>query len=149
MNHRSAQKIWEAALGELQVQVSKPNYRTWLEKTAGLDYQNNQFTVCVHNTFVAEYLDRNQRSLIEKTLINVTSSPDIKVIFQVDSKRKNSSGAQASDWQRTPATPCAGIFKPNYIFNSFVVGDCNHLAYSASQGVAQNIVFSLQVGPVL
>jgi len=100
MGTRSAQEIWEAALGELQIQVSKPNYRTWLEKTAGLSYQDNQFVVSVPNTFVAEYLDKNQRSLIEKTLINLTSSPNIKVAFQVDGRYKNSSGAYSRSLSR-------------------------------------------------
>jgi len=51
MDDRSAQEIWEAALGELQVQVSKPNYRTWFQKTIGLSYQDNQFTVGVPSSF--------------------------------------------------------------------------------------------------
>jgi chromosomal replication initiator protein len=56
MAFRSAQETWEAALGELQVQVSKQNYRTWLEKTIGLGVQDNQLIVSVPNTFVGEYL---------------------------------------------------------------------------------------------
>ncbi len=82
MEPGSAHEIWEAALGELQVQVTKSNYRTWLEKTEGLSYQDNQFVVGVPNAFVAEYLDQNQRSLIEKTLIGLTH-PDIKVVFRI------------------------------------------------------------------
>jgi len=66
MEARPAQEIWETALGELQLQVTKPNYRTWLEKTTGLSYEDNRFVVGVPNTFVAEYLARNQRSLIER-----------------------------------------------------------------------------------
>ena len=83
MEARPAQEIWEAALGELQIQVSKPNYRTWLAKTTGLNYLDSQFVVGVPNAFVAEYLDKNQRSLIEKTLIGLTQQ-NIKVFFQVD-----------------------------------------------------------------
>ena len=55
MEVRSAQQIWEAALGELQIQVNKPNYRTWLEKTVALSHEDGQFVVGVPNTFVAEY----------------------------------------------------------------------------------------------
>ncbi|GAH62334.1 unnamed protein product, partial [marine sediment metagenome] len=40
-------KSGKLPLGELQVQVSKPNYRTWLEKTIGLSYQDNQFVIGV------------------------------------------------------------------------------------------------------
>ncbi len=75
---RSPKEIWQAALGELELEVNKPNFRTWLEKTVGLDYQGNRFTIGVPNAFVAEYLDRNQRSLIEKTLINFIGG-DIEV----------------------------------------------------------------------
>ncbi|NOQ17672.1 MAG: chromosomal replication initiator protein DnaA, partial [Dehalococcoidales bacterium] len=82
MEADSAQRTWEAALGELQVQVSKHNYQTWFGKTSGLSCEGEQFTIGVPNTFVAEYLDRNQRSLIEKTLIGITHR-DITVLFKV------------------------------------------------------------------
>jgi len=139
MGTGSAQDIWETALGELQIQVSKPNYRTWLEKTEGLSYQDNRFVVSVPNAFVAEYLDKNQRSLIEKTIISLTSSPDIKVAFQVDGRYRNSSGACGVAWENLPATEtCSPRFKSNYVFDSFIVGSCNRFAYTATQGVAQN-----------
>jgi chromosomal replication initiator protein len=66
---RTPQETWETALGELQLQVSKPNYRTWLSKTIGISYQDRKFVIGVPNTFAAEYLEKNQRSLIEKALI--------------------------------------------------------------------------------
>ena len=126
MGARSAQEIWEAALGELQVQVTKSYYRTWLEKTTGLSFQDNQFVIGVPNTFVAEYLDKNQRSLIEKTLIGLTQ-PDVKVIFRVSPGRE---------------TPASRIIHPacnsKYTFDSFVVSKSNRLAYAAALSVAEN-----------
>jgi len=143
METRSAQEIWDAALGELQIQVSKPNYRTWLEKTIGINYQDNEFVVSVPNTFVSEYLDQNQRSLIEKTLINLTSSSDIKVTFQVDGRFKNSTGTYSTEWKKfTTAQTYSPRFNPNYVFDSFIVGNCNRLASAAAQGVAQNPGYS-------
>ncbi|MDZ4230403.1 MAG: DnaA N-terminal domain-containing protein, partial [Dehalococcoidales bacterium] len=81
---RSAQQIWKAALGELQIQVNAPNYRTWLANTAGLSYQDGQFAVAVPNTFVAEYLEKNQRSLIERVLTGLTRH-EVRVQFRIDS----------------------------------------------------------------
>jgi chromosomal replication initiator protein len=142
MEIRSAREIWDAALGELQIQVSKSNYRTWLEKTVGLDYQNNQFVVSVPNTFIAEYLDRNQRSLIEKTLIHLTASPDIQLSFQVNGKYNNSpnghNGHSANPAILESLAPVSAQFNPNYNFDSFVVGNGNRLAHAAAQGVAMN-----------
>ena len=116
MIFRSAQEIWETALGELQIQVSRPNYRTWLEKTSGLDYQGNDFIIGVPNTFVAEYLDTNQRSMIEKTLINLTQQPDIKAVFKVNGKLANSS-------PKGKVPQAALNLNPSYTFDAFVAGN--------------------------
>jgi chromosomal replication initiator protein len=125
MEPGSAHEIWEAALGELQIQVTKSNYRTWLEKTEGLSYHHNHFVVGVPNAFVAEYLNQNQRSLIEKTLIGLTQA-DVKVAFRI-----------------SPDKPAAvPVSRPGgnsrYTFDSFIVSNCNRLAYAAALSVAQN-----------
>ncbi len=138
MEARSAQEIWETALGELQIQVNKANYRTWLEKTVGLSYQGNQFVVGAPNTFVAEYLDKNQRSLIKKTLIGLTRR-DIKVVFSVDGKDENSPGSHYAREATSPTTPTSPPrFNPKYTFDSFVVSSCNRLAHAGALGVAEN-----------
>ena len=138
MEARSAQEVWEAALGELQIQVSKSNYRTWLEKTIGLSYQDNQFVVGVPNTFIAEYLDKNQRSLIEKTLIGLTRQ-DTKVLFHVDGRYQDSPEDYGSREEIPPATQARlPRFNSNYTFDSFIVGSCNRLAYAAALGVAES-----------
>ena len=82
MEYKSARDLWDAALGELQVQVSKSNYKTWLDKTAGISFEKGRFVIAVPNTFVAEYLEKNQQSLIEKTLIGITRSK-VAVSFRV------------------------------------------------------------------
>jgi len=138
MGDESAQEIWEAALGELQVQVSKPNYRTWLEKTVGLSYQDNHFVVGVPNTFVAEYLTKNQRCLIEKTLIGLTHH-DINVVFQVDAHRQNQPTRYSPQEEISSARQTSPPrFNLKYTFDSFIVGSCNRLAYAAALEVAEN-----------
>ena len=129
---RSAQEIWEAALGEIQLQVNRPNYRTWFRETRGLSYQDNQFVISVPNTFIAEYFDQNQRSLIEKTLINLTNC-NVCVHFQIDA-------AQPAGYvsRQTSVTTTSPRFNPKYTFDSFIVGSSNRLAHAAALGVAQN-----------
>jgi chromosomal replication initiator protein len=124
LEYKSAHDIWDAVLGELQVQISKSNYKTWLEKTQGLSYQNNQFVVGTPNTFVAEYLDKNQRSLIEKTLIGVLHH-EIELVFRVD-------GVQRSRPYTAVGQPEMPALNTNFTFNSFVVGNNNQLAYAAA-----------------
>jgi chromosomal replication initiator protein len=137
---RTAQEIWDTALGELQLQVSKANYRTWLEKTKGLSYQDNQLILGVPNTFVAEYLDKNLRSLIEKTLIGITQC-EIKVSFIVDNHSlalevKPANQVTLPAVISAPVTVNLTRLNPKYNFDNFVVSSCNRLAYAAALGAA-------------
>ncbi len=142
MEARSAQEIWEAALGELQIQVNKSNYRTWLQKTVGLAYRDGQFVVGVPNTFVTEYLDKNLHSLIEKTLIGLTNY-DIRVVFQVDGRYQNSPDSYGIREEISPVTPTSPPrFNLKYTFDSFVAGSANRLAYAAALRVAENPGYS-------
>ena len=123
-----ALQIWETALGELEIEVNKPNFRTWLGGTVGLTYQDGDFTVGVPNTFVAEFLEKNMRSLIEKVLTGLTKS-NIQVHFQV-----------ASSVEKTPARKPRNLplFNPKYTFENFIVGSTNQFAFAAAQKVAEN-----------
>jgi chromosomal replication initiator protein len=123
----SARDIWEAALGELQVQVTKSNFRTWLAQTIGLSYQDNQFIVGVPNTFVAEYLENNQHSLIEKTIIGLTGQ-GVRVLFRVNAEQLPVTGRTVS----------SGADSQRYSFDNFVVAENNRLAYAAALSVAED-----------
>ena len=136
-NKRPPKEIWEIALGELQVQVSKPNFRTWFSKTVGLSYQDHHFIVGVPNTFAAEYLEKNQRSLIEKALAGLTA-PDVQVVFQVNGKSHHRTAATVKSAPIPSTPPAFTRLNPDYVFDSFIEGGCNKLARAAAQSVAQN-----------
>lgn len=57
----SAKDVWNAALDELQSELSRHSYHYWLNKTFGLADYGGLFVVVVPNSFVGGYLDRNQR----------------------------------------------------------------------------------------
>ena len=137
LKNRTPKEIWDIALGDLQVQVSKPNYRTWFSKTIGLTYQDNEFVIGVPNTFAAVYLEKNQRSLIEKSLIGLTA-PDVRVVFQVNGKSHHPL-TEAESAPPIPAAPPAYTrLNPDYTFDSFVEGSGNRLARASALSVAQN-----------
>lgn len=126
MNIRPAQEIWEAALGELQVEVNKANFYTWFQKTTGLSFENGIFTIGVPNTFVAEYLEKNQCSLIERVLTGITRA-EVKLEFCVVN------GIPKLPRERSELP----LFNPKYTFNSFVIGNSNNLAFAAATKVAE------------
>ena len=134
---RTAKEIWDIALGDLQIQVSKPNYRTWFSKTIGISYENNQFIIGVPNTFAAEYLEKNQLSLIEKALFGLIAL-DTRIVFQVNGRSHNQNSEPAKAEALPPLQPVYTRLNPDYVFDSFVEGDGNRLARAAAFSVAQN-----------
>jgi len=140
---RSASEIWETALGELQIQVSKPNYETWLKDTTGLSYLNNCFTVGVPNTFVGEWLNKHLRSLITKTLVGIIDA-NINIQFSVYIPKQGVPAPVVATQRDGGASQLLAEallcqLNPKYTFDTFVVGDCNRLAYSAALGIADKI----------
>jgi chromosomal replication initiator protein len=136
MGLKSAQQIWETALGELQLQVSKQNYRTWLEKTVGLSYEDNTFIIGAPNTFTTEYLDKKLRSLVEKTLIGLTAD-DIRLVFQVNNGHQGPPDNEGTHAEAATTSARRTMFNFKYTFDAFVAGDCNQLARSAALVVAE------------
>lgn len=133
--NKSADEIWVAALGGLELQVTKANYQTWLKDTVGLSCENGQFVVGAPNTFAVEWLEKRLRHLIKKTLANIIGR-QVDVRFEVCHDQQSSSPPEVhtSNNGRTNYAR----FNPKYTFPSFIVGSCNRLAHAAAIGVAEN-----------
>lgn len=130
----SPQQIWQKALAELRMQVNVANFKTWLEKTSGFSYKDDQFIIGVGNTFVAEYLSKNQRSLIEKVL-SVVVGREVRIDFRVDEKESH---LFSNRGKKVPVQQSSlPLFNPKYTFDSFIVGGSNQLAYAAARMVAE------------
>ena len=134
---RTAMEIWDIALGKIQLQVSKPNYRTWFSKTQGLSYEDNRFIIGVPNTFAAEYLEKNQRSLIEQSLLDMLE-PGTSIVFQVTGKNGSNGDGNLLPVALPETPPAYTRLNPRYTFNDFVEGSTNRLARAAALSVAQN-----------
>jgi len=128
LSENETTRLWGTVLGELEVTVSRPNFKTWFAKTTGLSHENGVFNIGAPNTFVAEYLERNQRSLIEKMLIKKLGVA-VRASFTVAGISASGSGRSSANGNR---------FNPRYTFDSFVVGGANRLAHAAAMAAAQS-----------
>ena len=139
MEDASASRLWETALGRLQLQVTRPNYDTWLKNTVGLRFDENRFVVGAPSDFATEWLDTRLRPLIGKVLTTLTGQA-LDVAFEVLGASglpqeailaagRGSAAAARPSWPR-PRLNTA------FTFDSFVVGSCNRLAHAAAMAVA-------------
>ena len=152
MNEQSTREIWKAVLGELQLQLPRPAFETWLKNTDGVSYDEHQFVVEAPTPFAVAWLERRMYNAIQKTVEKVTERP-LDVVFRVRQGHESENGSVTLTSQtleldsggpgsgendtavKSPAQPVAA-FNPKYTFDSFVVGPSNQLAYSAARAVA-------------
>ena len=53
----NAEQAWQAALGELQLQLTKATFDTWLKNTHVVSCEDNTFLIGVHNGYAKDWLE--------------------------------------------------------------------------------------------
>lgn len=74
------QELWQAALGELEILLSKANFTTWFRNTSIATYDNERVIINVPNVFTKEYLAKKYHQTILKALRNITENSNLKEI---------------------------------------------------------------------
>ena len=162
MTLHQADQIWQAALGQLQLQVTRPSYETWLKDTVGVAHRDGEFIVGTPNTFVAEMLEQRMYALISQTMEGMTKGR-VEVRFQVLPKGTATAAADSDpamsheidgsaqslngstpDPHSSPPPPAQGSpldrgtsLNPRYTFDTFIVGSFNELAHAAALAVSE------------
>lgn len=126
MDIAGSSQVWLAALGELQLQVTRANFKTWLEHTSGLSFEQGVFVIGVPSIFAREWLSKRWEPLIRRTLSKLLGqevSPEFRIVQP---------GAEEAPAPIAQASPAPGSLIPRYTFESFVVGESNRLATTAA-----------------
>ena len=72
MTESTARDVWRAVLGDLQLQLPRPTFETWLKPTNGIAYDDHTFVVEAPNSFAVEWLERRMFHALQKTLHKVS-----------------------------------------------------------------------------
>jgi chromosomal replication initiator protein len=72
MSESTAREVWRAVLGDLQLQLPRPTFETWLKPTEGVAYDDHVFVVEAPNSFAVEWLERRIYHALQKTLKKVS-----------------------------------------------------------------------------
>ncbi|MCL5074168.1 MAG: chromosomal replication initiator protein DnaA [Chloroflexi bacterium] len=87
----NAKQIWQAVLGELQLQVSKANYETWLKNTSVVSHEDGLFIIGAPNSFAKEWLESRFLSKIKRTLTSIIGQTvDLKIVVAQPKPRTRS-----------------------------------------------------------
>mgnify|MGYP001583152307 CR=1 FL=1 len=137
-------ELWQAALGELEITLSKANFMTWFKNTFIISYENNRVIIGVPNTFTKAWFEKKYHSIILKCLQKISDNRVREAIYQVE-VLKNLPKNNIIEEKSVPEKEYAPSSRhdvheiglnPRYTFESFVIGKANELAHAACVAVS-------------
>jgi chromosomal replication initiator protein len=160
----NAKTIWQAVLGELQLDMTKANYETFLKHSVLVEVEGDVYRIGVANTFVKECIEERYRQRINSTLSRIVGRA-VEIQVQVHQRPSRpaplttpapakteprpragarqqaepEAEAEAQDTPLVPSKPVADgtVLNPRYTFDTFIVGKSNQLAHAAAAAVAE------------
>src|SRR5688572_4061417 len=138
----NAEQAWQSVLGQLQMEMPRASFDTWVRDTRPVSYENGALTVSVRNAYARDWLESRLASTVNRLLIGILNS-NVAVNFVV-SQLEDSVSVMDPEPARgsieiTPPEPKPRhvSLNPRYTFDTFVVGSGNRLAHAACQAVAE------------
>ena len=100
----NAERAWQAVLGQLQVDIPKATYDTWVRDTALIAYEDGSFIVGVQNAYARDWLDSRLKKTITNILTGVMNRTG-EVRFAVWQAGQRPRGGRNRTAQRDPEPP--------------------------------------------
>ena len=145
------EELWQAALAEIELSISKANFITWFKNTSILSNKDGGIVISVPNGFAKEWLENKYNLYILRALRNIDDT--IKATTCVISATQDQNAPKETPRvdaiiapKKTITPPQINAFinqennlNPKYTFDNFVVGGSNELAKAACFAVSQNL----------
>jgi chromosomal replication initiator protein len=165
------QTIWQAALGELELALSKVNFTTWFKNTHVIALEGQRIIIAVPNAFTKSWFERKYHDAILRAVRGASGQNIREIDFRVEVKNTSvlpleiptGNTPASSDLllgtspdqveyapaqNQAPSSAAGDIgLNPRYVFGTFIVGKNNELAHAAAMaastqpGVAYNPLF--------
>ena len=139
----NAQQAWQAAQGQLQMELSKATYDTWVKQTQLIRFDEpaGVFYLGATNAYACDWLESRLKSTLINKLSGMMARP-VEIVFSIWAAQ---AVEQIADEVLIPIRPeetVRDVFEthlaPKYRFDNFVVGPNNRLAHAASLAVAEH-----------
>jgi len=131
-------KIWQTALGELEVILSKANFTTWFKNTFILSISDGVTVIAVPNSFTEEWLRNKYHKQIQEILKKfIPGNKEVKYkITTQDAPEIEKIAPKITKPPEEPESIKEGTLNSRYIFETYIVGNSNRMAFATSQAVS-------------
>ncbi len=145
-------QLWQSALGEIELQVSRPNFATWFKNSKLIDKKEGTALIGLPNNFAKEWVENKYNKVILGTLRGMddstkkvefvvynertTQKPTIKSSNKITINKNDDFGQLSfSEFKVDQVTN----LNSKYTLSSYVVGKSNEMAYAAAMAVVDSV----------
>lgn len=141
-----SKKLWDTVLVQMELEVSRANFATWLKDTYIQKVDGGVVYIAVPSTFVKDWLSKKFHKNILQALRNLSEGVrSIEYVITQSNKKKEDIPVEIPTQNKE--LPLTALFinpednlNPRYTFETFVVGPFNELAYAAAQAILKKPV---------
>ncbi len=139
-------QIWQAVLGEIELNLSKANFTTWFKNTFISSFEEEKVVICVPNTFTKAWLEKKYHQKIAEALEHVVNNKIKEIYYKVETRKSSPMNdllkkikiKKNNENINEPIITNRFGLNNRYLFDNFIVGKGNELAHAACQAVAAN-----------
>ncbi len=138
------ESIWKNTLDDLKNKINLPTYKAWFEHITPLSLKKNCLTISVGSPFAKEWLESRYSKILADSIKKVTNTKyKIKIITSADNSKDpavnylNYTDEDTGDSVHSTRKLKDSSFNKKYTFDTFVVGNGNRFACTASLAVSE------------
>ena len=81
--HMSPAQAWQSALEQLQAEMTKGSFNTWVRDAVAVHYEEGVFTIAAHNSYARDWLENRLSSTAKRMLMGIMNrNVDIRFVIQ-------------------------------------------------------------------
>jgi len=141
----NAERHWQAALGQLQLELPRAAFDTWVRDAEFLTYEDGAYVIGVRNAYARDWLQDRLLTTVKRTLTGIIGrTVEVRfVVWQAERAKdqRQQAGPLAGPLAAAASQPTAlprWDMSARYTFDHFVVGPSNRLAHAAAVAVAES-----------
>jgi chromosomal replication initiator protein len=139
----NATQAWQSVLGQLQLEMPRASFDTWVRDTRPLAYENDILTVSVRNAYARDWLETRLLETVSRLLAEILGRVvDVRFIVANGQESLEAEETAHETEQNSTLEPAAvkqrnTTLNPRYTFENYVVGANSRLAHAAALAVAE------------
>lgn len=134
------QQAWQATLGQLQMEMNKASFETWVKDAQLISVEGSDFIIGVPNAYARDWLESRLTATVQRILEGLMgATPAVKfIVWHRDEVDLPEEEVPEESHQQAFLRSGTSTINSRYTFDNFIVGASNRMAHAACMAVAES-----------